>query len=201
MSEPPTVGRFRLATPANWFDLDIGPSTSRAAIKRLVEARVRGDDPKQVELRRQLTELLQQAAVDAAANGGVFCSIYSGLVEGRPMSASLLASFGALGDRKGVDGAVDMDDLAAGLVAGTGPGTTVTETEVVTLEAGPAVRLRKRTKAEVVDRKVDSDVVQYAVPVPGGSRVLLLTFSTPTLQVADAFAGLFDVIAASLRWS
>ena len=33
---------MRLATPANWFDLDLNPSTSAESIARLVEDRVGG---------------------------------------------------------------------------------------------------------------------------------------------------------------
>lgn len=197
-------GRFRLATPATWFDLDVGPGANRHRVKATVEARVKGDHPRQVELRRQLTDLLDRSRSEAAANGAVFCSVYAGSLEASAMSASLLASVGSLGPFGRDGSALDLRRLRAALVAAAGRPTTITGSEVVDLVAGPAVRLRKRTVATVLERSVECDVVQYVIPAPtvalGARRALTLTFSTPTLVVADTFAGLFDTIAASLRW-
>lgn len=64
---------FRLATPANWFDLDLNPATRRSSIQTLVEKRS-GSHPQTAETRRQLVSLLEQAAKDAAEGGAVFAS-------------------------------------------------------------------------------------------------------------------------------
>ena len=65
----------------------------------------------------------------------------------------------------------------------------------------PALRVRKGVRPTVVGREVDTDVVQYFVPVPGGDRLVVLTFSTPIAALADGFAGLFDAIAGTLRFT
>jgi len=45
-----------------------------------------------------------------------------------------------------------------------------------------------------------SVVVEYVVAPPGSGRHLLLTFSSPTLQVREAMVALFDAVASTLRW-
>lgn len=102
----------------------------------------------------------------------------------------------------GGTGSPSPDDLAAlagglaRLTDGTGAASTVVE-----LSAGPAVRLRRRGSAEGPDaRVVEVEMLQYFVVVPGAARLLLLTFSTPNVALADALVELFDAIASTLRW-
>ena len=38
------------------------------------------------------------------------------------------------------------------------------------------------------------------VQVPRAEAILLLTFSTPLVQIADAMVDLFDAVAGSLSW-
>lgn len=45
-----------------------------------------------------------------------------------------------------------------------------------------------------------SETVQFFVPLPEAHRMLVLAFSTPMLQLADAYAPLFDAMAESARW-
>jgi hypothetical protein len=42
--------------------------------------------------------------------------------------------------------------------------------------------------------------LDYQLPVPGTEAHLLLTFSTPLVEIADAMVELFDAVAASLTW-
>jgi hypothetical protein len=42
--------------------------------------------------------------------------------------------------------------------------------------------------------------VQYFVPLPGSTDLVLLSFSTPNLGLADAMVELFDAMAESLQW-
>jgi hypothetical protein len=52
----------------------------------------------------------------------------------------------------------------------------------------------------VLGREVPNEVVQYFVPVPGHDKAVVLTFSTPTVQIDVAFPALFAAIAESLHW-
>lgn len=42
--------------------------------------------------------------------------------------------------------------------------------------------------------------VQYFVPVPGVPSLLVLSFSTPNLPLAEVFVELFDAMAQTLQW-
>jgi DNA gyrase inhibitor GyrI len=80
---------------------------------------------------------------------------------------------------------VPLDRLAQALAA---DGGQVTLTE---LPAGLAVRVRRRTEATTQD---------IHVTVPESGAYLILSFSTPLDQLADAMVDLFDSIAGTLRW-
>jgi hypothetical protein len=75
---------------------------------------------------------------------------------------------------------------------------------VVDLPSGRAVR---RQRVDVVDAgeigappDQQSVLVDYSFPGPDGS-LLLLSFSSPLVSVADALAELFEAVAGTVRWS
>src|SRR5258707_15773536 len=82
---------LRLATPANWFDIDLNPSTSAESIARLVEERA-GREPDQAENRRQLVRMMRKATADAREQDAIFASVLSDVIEGRPVAASVIVS-------------------------------------------------------------------------------------------------------------
>lgn len=188
----------RVATPANWFDLDLEPTTSEASIERLVRLRA-GDGPEQAEARRQLADLLRRATTDAAAQGAVFASLLSDVIEGRPLAASLVVSVTPAPE----EGDGNLQVLVERLRRSTGSEGGMARVEVVDLPAGAAVRLRRQMLAEADGAGAEGAVVetvQYFVPVPATASLLVLTFSTPNLPLAEAFVELFDTMAQTLHW-
>ncbi|MFI8169293.1 hypothetical protein ACIGAN_23415 [Streptomyces sp. NPDC085931] len=185
----PRAPVFGLITPEDWFRVPLLPADRReASVRALVTRRFAGVDDQPV-LRRKTEEHLLGTAEAAVEQGGVV--LYLSFLEagGIPLSASLLIS--RLYER--FDG---LDAVAA--LAGSG------EVSLETLPAvGRVARVlrRERTKQS---RKLGSEfqdtVVEYFVPVPGRDEVLMLTFSTPLEPIADAMVGLFDAVAATLRW-
>jgi hypothetical protein len=199
---PPSVQGIRVLTPANWIDLDLDPATSEASLAKLVDARVGGGRERAAD-RKQLTAWLQSATAQARDNGSVFASMLSDTVEGVPVSASLFASLAA-NDRPVVPGQTDSDragGLAAYLTASGAPleGAMV---RVVELPAGWAVRARRRTSVRLdgLNRVVEVENLQYFTLIPGSPTLLVLTFSTPVVSLADALVSLFDAIAETLKW-
>lgn len=193
--------RFRLATPADWTDLDLAPATRRRSADRLVGL-LAGPDAGASAVRDEVTSLLLGAAEDAAAHGAFFASLLSDVVEGHPVSASLVVS---LRSDAGDGEAGDLDALAEQLRLRPGPGAAAPQTAVVRLPAGPAVRLRSRATARAGGTgggagRIEVESLQYFVPVPGGGDLLALSFSTPNLALADSFVELFDAMAESLSW-
>lgn len=131
----------------------------------------------------QVRDELQRVAERACANGGLELYISPQTAAGFPLPAALVvtrtAAHGA--PRVVVSAKRLADDLAA-----EGGEVTVTE-----YPAGRAVRVRRRAKVTSLD---------IHFPVPDSGAYLMLSFSTPLDELADAMVGLFDSIASTLRW-
>lgn len=185
----------RLATPSEWFDLDLDPRTRRRSHQRLVTRRI-GAGPDGAGLRRQVVDELEAAADRAAAAGARFASVYSQIHDRLPVAATLLGVVrGRLAEQTP---ALEPDlEAAADALRRDAPSGSC---EVVNLPVGPALRRRHRVAVDRSGRAKLTDNVTYIVPMPDPGGTLMLEFSTPTLPVADAMADLFDAIAASLRW-
>lgn len=200
---PAAVTGIRVLTPANWIDLDLDPATSAASLARLVDEQVGGGHERAAD-RRQLTEWLRTATAEARANGSVFASMLSDTIDGVPVSASLFASLAA-DDRPTTAGEDDADRVRglAGYLCEPGAPLEGAALRVAELRAGWAVRARRRTSVRMagLDRVVEVENLQYFVLVPGSPALLVLTFSTPVVSLADALVALFDAIAETLEWA
>ncbi|HVQ96386.1 MAG TPA: hypothetical protein VMU51_35535, partial [Mycobacteriales bacterium] len=119
VDDPGAPADFRILTPANWYVLDLNPTTRTASIARLVEQRFGPtDDPRLVQARRELTALLRGAARDAADNGAVYAALMDTLVDGAALSASLLAVIGPAPVDEDGNVVTDPAALSATLLAG-----------------------------------------------------------------------------------
>jgi hypothetical protein len=190
---------FRVTVPPKWWRLDVDPETMGDSIPRLVTERV-GTDPRIAAARGEFTGLLLGAAEQAAAHGAVFAAMYGEQLDGGLLGASLVAVVTGLDEAATRDGRADLERLHDLLLRTADPSEEVVESGLVTLPAGEAVRLRRRTRGRVMGRDVPSEVFQYFVPVPGRPNTVVMTFSTPTVRLGDAFAALFAAIADSLQW-
>lgn len=190
---------FRITVPPKWWRLDVDPRTLRRSIPKMVTDAV-GSDPRIARPRGEFTGLLLETAEQAAAHGAVYASMYGELIDGTLLGASLIAFVAGLDEAARSEGRADLDRLHALVRRTASPADEVLESGPETLPAGPAVYLRRRTQGRIFGREVPSEVVQYFVPVPGRHNTVVMTFSTPTVQLGDAFAGLFAAIADSLEW-
>jgi hypothetical protein len=179
----PVPPRFTITVPANWYPLDLDPRTRTDSIARLVESRVGSSrEPAVRQLRRELTAMLRQYARQAASHHATYAALMYQVVDGVPLSASLVIACGL----------APSGDVGAVLADGG------SYQDFATL-AGPAVRV---ARTELLDPgAVPTAEVQYAVPVPGSELVLLMTFSTPNVALADPLGELFDAIARTLEWA
>ena len=74
------------------------------------------------------------------------------------------------------------------------------EAGIAELAGGPVPRVRRRVSSALPDGSaLESHLVQYQHLVPGGGFVLL-SFSTPQLQLVEPLEALFDAVAGSFRW-
>ena len=192
---------LRIATPAGWFDLELDPVLRRTRHARLVRRRL-GREPEWARLREEVLAELESVAARAEAQGAVFASMFSEVMEGHSVAATLFAFLrpAAVGD----DVRATLEESASALLAAASAGEEgdrpPSEVSVVDLPAGPALRHRRRVDARAFDRTVECDNVSYVLPVPRVHRTLFLEFSTPTLAVADAMVGIFDAMATTVRW-
>ncbi|MGW1216238.1 hypothetical protein ACWD5F_42065 [Streptomyces sp. NPDC002499] len=206
----PKVGRapgaappadYQLLLPDGWFRVRIDPDGRERSVDALVDRQFEGVD-NAPHLKRQARESLRAQAVAAYRDGGI--ELYLSLQQAGPLTipASLLITLvppvpgGSL---------PTAPDLAARLSA-DGDG----EVSVVELPAGTAVRVRRTTGGPdrsaptgapgSPDEALASITLDYQLPVPATDAHLLLTFSTPLIQIGDAMVELFDAVAGSLTW-
>lgn len=181
--------------------MHIDPERRERSVDALVNRQFEGMD-NAPHIKRQLRQNLLAQASAAFRDGGI--ELYLSLQQAGPLTipASLLVTFlpSPLGGS-----APTVEDFAAQLASGG-----QTEVSVVELPAGTAVRARRATgqpgqtpPAGVpgkADEVLPSVTLDYQLPVPGTGAHLLLTFSTPLVQIADAMVELFDAVAGSLTW-
>ncbi|MEU0017429.1 hypothetical protein ABZ173_07150 [Streptomyces rochei] len=192
---------YRLLLPEGWFRLDIDPERRERSVDALVNRRFEGMD-NVPHIKRQLRQDLLAQATAAFREGGI--ELYLSLQQAGPLTipASLLVTFLPASPSTTT---ANLDDIAMRLAS-----DGQAEVEVVELAAGTAVRVRRATggpdqappvglpgKAE---EALPSLTLDYQLSVPGTEAHLLMTFSTPLVQIADAMVELFDAVAGSLTW-
>jgi hypothetical protein len=196
---------YQLLLPEGWFRVHIAPERREQSVDALVERQFKGID-NAPQIKAQLRQDMLRQAARAFEEGGI--ELYLSLQQAGPLTvpASLLVALGLppQGGRL-----PSLDDLAGRLAA---EGKDSREVSVVELPAGPALRVREEYNP-VVDRpptaetEKDADyalpsvTLDYQVQVPRAEAILLLTFSTPLVQIADAMVDLFDAVAGSLSWT
>ncbi|AZP23469.1 hypothetical protein EJC51_28310 [Streptomyces aquilus] len=193
---------YRLLLPEGWFRVNIDPEQREASVSALVNRQFEGTD-NAPHIKRQLREELLAQATAAFNAGGL--ELYLSLQQAGPLTipASLLITL--LPPTSGGK-ALTAESIAARLSADSDVAVSVVE-----LSAGTAVRTRRmmgqpdRSAPPGVpgtpDEALPSVTLDYQLPVPATGAHLLLTFSTPLVQIADAMVELFDAVAASLRWT
>ena len=195
----PPMG-FRLATPGNWFDLDLDPRTRNESIAAMVDAHI-ARSAATPENRQVLVRLLRRTARDAADRGMVFASLMSEVAEGIPVSASATVTLsGALdSEERSIS---DPSRIATELRTKDGGAGRRREVSVVDLPAGRAVRLvgTRTGDVEGIAEGIVTHEVQSFVPVPGTRLLAVLTFTTPVLALAEPFTGLFDTMAQNFAF-
>ncbi|MET8895020.1 hypothetical protein [Streptomyces albogriseolus] len=168
---------YQLLLPEGWFRIGIEPASRERSVDALVNRRFGGVDDAPHLKRRLRDKLLAQAAA-AYDQGGIELYLSMKQAGALTVPASLLV-----------------------MLLPPGRASEATDASVVELAAGTARRRRRCTDAAPDDSEVlPSVTLDYQVPVPGTETHLLLTFSTPLVQIADAMVELFDAVAGSLRW-
>lgn len=180
---------YALVVPSDWWRIDLTtPEGVGGQVKRLVQ-RLVGSADLQASLRRELVQHLQEAGEEAARRGGVDLYLAAGGPSGGVLAASLLVT--VTPQDVGAEHAARLLQAAVGEDADSAT--------VVELAGGPAVRVvRHEQGADLLLQDRPSLVVQYTVPLP--TEVVLLSFATPLLALAEPLTAVFDAVAGSVRF-
>ncbi|KAF3469726.1 hypothetical protein GL259_22630 [Streptomyces sp. Tu 3180] len=192
---------YELLLPEGWFRVHIDPESRERSVDALLDRRFAGLDNAPHIKRRLRDDLLAQATA-AFRDGGI--ELYLSFQQAGPLTvpASLLVTLLHPAPGRSLPSPQDISDRLAA--------DTAADVSVVELAAGTAVRTRRSTGQPDAsapagtpgspDDALPSVTLDYQVPVPGTEAQLLLTFSTPLVQIADAMVELFDAVAGSLKW-
>lgn len=191
-----------LTVPASWVELDLGPGRAASAAA-LAADRVRDVPPLRVH-EDALAALLREHADSAAESGAVYCAVMSDAVEGGVLSASVTVSvlpgpadsrpddpdrlqhlLAPLGAQAGAEGT--WHDVGLVELDGVGRAARTTGVEDVVVEPG-------RPPVRVV-------VMQTLVPVPGDRSVVVVSCSSPAVDLAEPLLDLFDAVTGTLELS
>jgi hypothetical protein len=189
-----TVPRsYRLVVPDSWFRIPLEDERQRKDATRALTNRVfRGiaDAPR---LRARLLNRLDDEASAAQAVGGL--ELYMSMLEaaGFPLSASLLVSL-VTGPPVGTDGTEAASSLGA-LLRGEGKNV-----RTGTVAGQPAVRAFHQSDGDGQGTVAPVAGQDVYVLVPGGRAWLLMSFSTPVVELAPQMLELFDAITGTLSW-
>jgi hypothetical protein len=192
---------YRLLLPEGWFRMRIEPDARERSVDALLDRQFAGVD-NAPHIKRQLREELLAQAAAAVEGGGL--ELYLSLQQAGPLTipASLLITLLPAPPGGALPG---MADLAKDLAAEADAEVSVRE-----LSAGRALRVRRSTGQSDrrppagirgnTDQVLPSVTLDYQLSIPGTGAHLLLTFSTPLVQIAEAMTELFDAVAGSLTW-
>jgi hypothetical protein len=185
-----TPRSYRLVMPDSWFRIPLEDERKRQAAARDLTSRAFrgiGDAP---GLQARLLNMLNDQASAARAVGGL--ELYVSMLEaaGFPLSASLVVSL-LPGPPAEIDGAEAARSLCTLL------GSEGKRVRTGTVAGQPAVQTRHRSGQGNVAPTATQDVY---VLVPGGKGWLLMSFSTPVVELVSQMEELFDAITGTLSW-
>jgi hypothetical protein len=183
---------MRIILPGTWTRIPLDdPQTTTAFVKRLVR-RQAGTADRLARVRRETTQDLLATAREAVQIGvhSYFMSLE--ILPKVPFPAALLFR-----DEDWPDAAADAvrsGDLAGALDVAYGP------LETATGSFGPFGRRHELLTQQVGEQEMLTLRLEYYVPYPDGSRVLLARANVPNIPQAEPFALLFNEIIDSISF-
>lgn len=186
--------KLELVAPDDWWRIPLDDEARMArAVKELVDRQFKGLD-NQPLLRRDAAQRITEQAQQAAAQGGIDMYLSYTAPVGVPLALSLTVSL-----VPAPPGHVSIRSVAHELQAAGH------RAEVVELPHGTAVRRQRVTRPDVLDAMEVPDQVEvvacdYFLEGPDDT-LLLLAFSSPLAEVADALADLFHAVAGTVHWT
>jgi hypothetical protein len=171
---------FAVLLPPGWTRIPIDGRESARAAALAAQKTADLTEPQRSQVREKLTRLIRSALRDAWSCGGIDIMLSLAERDGVPLAASCLISYLDQGQSAPVE-------MLVAELSGRGG-------EVTVVQAGGSAAVRRRYQEGGLTK------LDYFLPVPGRTGLLVMSFGTPMETLADAFVLLFDAIAQSLRW-
>lgn len=189
-------GRLRVVVPGTWANVPLeDPERATLYIRRLVRERV-GTADRLARLRREAVQEMLVTAREAAQSGVHTYLVALELLPGVPFPAAMLIR--DLPWPADAQHSVDQGDLQAALTVLAPAG------EHADLRTGPSARTVEMVEGRTDETADGVDVLtmrlEYHVPYPDASRVLVVRVSVPDIPSAEPFATLFDEIVDSITF-
>lgn len=190
---------FSITTPKSWFELELRPDRRDTAVKDLVNERVR-EIPELWEHRSEIVRVLRRYARNAWESGARFASAFAQPAEGTTLTGCLTVTSIPAPPGGGDD---LTEDVVERLTATSSEPGDETWTTVSIVDIDGVGRCARSFGVEDVTLPDDAGWVrvvsmQTFVPAPTGG-LLLVSASSPDLDVADDLLELFDAVTATVR--
>ncbi|MEW6477213.1 MAG: hypothetical protein AB1679_33590 [Actinomycetota bacterium] len=187
-----------ISLPDTWFAIDPDRSTRRASLEADVDEWTEGH-PVLTALREELLQVLWEFAEEADALDALFAAMYWEPGEHGPTAANLMV---LKGERNATDVQTEINTLMEVLARPQIGDQSSREVSRIDLPIGPAVRLRGLGKAghEPGEPALVIDVAQIWIPVEHELGMVVVTGTTPCLDVGDDVAEVVDTVATTVRY-
>lgn len=196
-----TTTGYRIVLPEGWHRLPADPIALRPIVRELLH-RLWADLPRDstAQRRRDLEQELVRLGDAASDQGGRELLLSLRAVGGVPLAASAVVSMVATG-LAGEPGLVELARVSAeGAISsevadlGRNRGVVVVRDQAFEAADRPALL---EAAGVVVTRTRQVDV---HLPVPDEPAMLLLSFSTPLMSLAEGLTELFVAMASTVQW-
>ncbi|MER5258988.1 MULTISPECIES: hypothetical protein [unclassified Streptomyces] len=208
-TEPRTIARggFSIKVPETWWEFDVRPESRDAAIRQMINDRVR-QRPELAPYREDFEGFLRKASKDAWQSGALYCGCMAESFGGdTPVTGSVTVSLVGARTANGDVLPTDPDRIVAQLGVREARREGDAWRKVKTVDI-PGVGLAARTYG-LEDISVPGDertirvvLMQTFIPVPGQEgKVALVSGSSQQLELADAFFDIFDAVTSTFRFA
>ena len=192
---------FSITVPDSWFEIDVQPATRDESIRRLVEDRVRGNQP-MWDARRGIIRLLRQQARQAWEAGATYCACMVTPTDDGPITASVVVSLvrGPVGAREDGDPTGFLVDQLTAVPRGEEGDVFTSVTTADLPGVGACARSYGIEDVQVDDAgSIRTGFMQTMVPTPGFNKVFLISASSPVIPLAAELHDLFDAVTGTFR--
>ncbi len=183
---------MRIVLPGTWVRIPLeDPDETQAFVKRLVK-RQTGVADRLARIRRETAQDLLRSARDAVQVGVHTYFMSLEILPGVPFPSAML--FLDDGWPEASKPALEQGDVAAALSTGYGP------IEVAEARFGPFARRWEVERSTIGQEEMMTLRLEYVVPYPDRSRVLMVRANVPNIPHPEPFGLLFNEIIDSITF-